>query len=160
VRKHTIGMIAHDAKKDDMVAFIKAHKKEMENFVLIATKNTGRLVRERTGLPVQLLQSGPLGGDQQVGALVANHTVDAVIFLRDALTAHPHEPDVSALMRVCDVHKIPLATNLATAEAVLHCIVETPEALRGEHLAAEFLGTIAADNEQTKRKILGERIVW
>ncbi|OGN87672.1 MAG: methylglyoxal synthase [Chloroflexi bacterium RBG_13_46_9] len=147
MRKHTIALIAHDAKKDDMVAFIKAHKTELVDFILIATKNTGRLVHDRTGLPVQLLQSGPLGGDQQVGALVANNTVDAVIFLRDALTAHPHEPDVSALLRVCDVHNIPLATNLATAEAVLHCIVDTPEALQGEHLAADFLETIAVVNE-------------
>ena len=143
MRKNTIALIAHDAKKDDMVDFIKAHKTELGNFVLIATKNTGQLIHERTGLSVQLLQSGPLGGDQQVGALVANGIVDAVIFLRDALTAHPHEPDVSALLRVCDVHNIPLATNLATAEAVLHCIIDTPEALRGEHLVADFLQTVA-----------------
>ena len=72
MRKNTIALIAHDAKKDDMVAFIKAHKTELTDFLLIATKNTGQLIHERTGLPVQLLQSGPLGGDQQVGALVAN----------------------------------------------------------------------------------------
>lgn len=147
MRKHTIALIAHDAKKDDMVAFIKAHKTELADFILIATKNTGRLMHERTGLLVQLLQSGPLGGDQQVGALVANNTVEAVIFLRDALTAHPHESDLSALLRVCDVHNIPLATNPATAEAVLHCIVDTPEALHGEHLAADFLEAAAAVNE-------------
>ena len=144
MRKHTIALIAHDAKKDEMVAFIKAHKTELVDFMLIATKSTGQLVHERTGLPVQLLLSGPLGGDQQVGALVANNTVDAVIFLRDPLTAHPHEPDVSALLRVCDVHNIPLATNLATAEAVLHCMVDVPEALKGEHLAADFLESVAA----------------
>ena len=144
VRKHTIALIAHDAKKDQMVAFIKAHKTELVDFILIATKCTGQLIHERTGLPVELLQSGPLGGAQQVGALVANNTVDAVIFLRDALTAHPHEPDVSALLRVCDVHNIPLATNMATAEAVLHCFVDTPEALRGEHLAADYLESVAA----------------
>jgi methylglyoxal synthase len=144
VRKNTIALIALDAKKDDMVAFIKAHKSELTDFMLIATKSTGQLIHERTGLPVQLLLSGPLGGDQQVGALVANDTVDAVIFLRDALTAHPHEPDVSALLRVCDVHNIPLATNLATAEVVLHCIVDAPEALKGEHLAADFLESVAA----------------
>lgn len=146
VRKNTIALIAHDAKKDDMVAFIKAHKTELSDLLLIATKSTGQLIHERTGLPVQLLQSGPLGGDQQVGALVASSTVDAVIFLRDALTAHPHEPDVSALLRVCDVHNIPLATNLATAEAVLHCIVDAPEALHGEHLVADYLESIAVDH--------------
>jgi len=146
-KKFTIVLIAHDAKKDDMVAFIKAHKNELGDFQIIATKSTGQLVHERTGLPVQLLQSGPLGGDQQVGALIANNTVEAVIFLRDALTAHPHEPDVSALLRVCDVHNVPLATNLATAEAVLHCIVDTPEALQGEHLAADFLEAAAKIDE-------------
>ncbi|MDD5287778.1 MAG: methylglyoxal synthase [Dehalococcoidales bacterium] len=147
VRKYTIALIAHDAKKDDMVAFIKAHKTELGDCNLTATRNTGQLVHERTGLPVQLLQSGSLGGDQQVGALVANGDVDAVIFLRDALTAHPYEPDVSALLRLCDVHNIPLATNLASAEAVLHCIVDMPEALRGEYLVADFLHTIAAVHE-------------
>lgn len=144
MRKNTIALIAHDAKKDEMVAFIKAHKIELSDFILIATKNTGQLIHERTGLPVQLLHSGPLGGDQQIGALVANNTVDAVIFLRDALTAHPHEPDVSTLLRICDVHNIPLATNLAIAEAVLHCIVDAPEALKGEHLAADYLESVAA----------------
>ena len=147
MRKNTIALIAHDAKKDEMVAFIKAHKTELTDFILIATKNTGQLIHERTGLPVQLLHSGPLGGDQQVGALVANNGVDAVIFLRDALTAHPHEPDVSALLRVCDVHNIPLATNLATAEAVLHLLAEHPEALSGHHLAAHFLEEIANKHE-------------
>ena len=130
MRKNTIALIAHDAKKDDMVTFIQAHKAELRDFALVATRSTGQLVREHTGLEVQLLQSGPLGGDQQVGALVATNDVDAVIFLRDALTAHPHEPDVTALLRVCDVHNIPLATNLATAEAVLHLIVSKPEALQ------------------------------
>ena len=147
MRKNTIALIAHDAKKDEMVAFIKAHKTELNDFMLIATKSTGQLIHERTGLPVQLLLSGPLGGDQQVGALVANNTVDAVIFLRDALTAHPHEPDVSALLRVCDVHNIPLATNLATALAVLHLLAEHPEALSGHHLAAQFLEEIANKHE-------------
>ncbi len=143
-RENTIALIAHDATKDDMVIFIKAHKTELVHSVLIATKNTGQLIHERTGLPVQLLLSGALGGDQQVGALVADGTVDAIIFLRDALTSHPNEPDVSALLRVCDVHNIPLATNLTSAEAVLHLIAEHPEALSGHHLAAQFLEEVAA----------------
>jgi len=147
VRKHTIALIAHDAKKDKMVAFIKAHKAELIDFILVATKNTGQLIHERTVLPVQLLQSGPFGGDQQVGALVANEEVNAVIFLRDPLTAHPHEPDVSALLRVCDAHNIPLATNLASAEAVLHLMVEHPEALSEHHLSAQFLEENAAKHD-------------
>ena len=147
MRKNMIALIAHDAKKDEMVAFIKAHKAELIDFMIIATKSTGQLIHERTGLPVQLLQSSSLGGDQQVGALVANNAVDAVIFLRDPLTAHPHEPDVSALLRVCDVHNVPLATNMATAEAVLHCFIDAPEALGGHHLAAQFLEEIADKHE-------------
>jgi methylglyoxal synthase len=75
---------------------------------------------------------------------VANNALSAVIFLRDPLTAHPHEPDVSALLRVCDVHNVPLATNIATAEAVLHLIAEHPEALSGHHLMAQFIGEMAS----------------
>ena len=145
-RKNTIALIAHDAKKDDMVVFIKAHKTELGHSVLIATKNTGQFIHERTGLPVQLLLSDTLGGAQQVGALVANGTVDAVIFLRDALTAHPQESDASALLRVCDVYNIPLATNLTAAEAVLHLMAEHPEALSGHHLAAQFLEEVVAQH--------------
>ena len=111
---------------------------------MLATRGTGRLIQSRTDLPVTLLQSGPLGGDQQIGALVANGEIDAVIFLRDSLTAHPHEPDVAALLRICDVHNVPLATNIATAEAVMHLIFEHPEALTGHHLAAQFLKEMAA----------------
>ena len=139
-----LALIAHDAKKDEMVAFIKAHKTELADFVLIATKGTGQLIRERTGLSVQLLQSGQLGGDQQIGALVANEEVNGVIFLRDPLTAHLREPDVIALLRVCDVHNIPFASNLTSAEGVLHLMVEHPEALSGHHLASQFLEENAA----------------
>ena len=144
MKKFTLALIAHDAKKEDMVQLVKAHKEELAKVTLVATRSTGQLVMGRTRLPVTLMQSGPLGGDQQIGALVANEEVDAVIFLRDPLTAHPHEPDVSALLRVCDAHGIPLATNIATAEAVLHLLSEHPEALNGHHLAADFLEEIAA----------------
>ena len=85
------------------------------------------MIQQATGLPVTLMQSGPLGGDQQIGAMVASNSVKAVIFLRDPLTAQPHEPDITALLRVCDVHNVPLATNLATAEAVLHLLFEPPD---------------------------------
>ena len=142
--RKTIALIAHDAKKEDMVQLVKAHKEELAEVDLIATRSTGLTLKERAGLPVTLLQSGPLGGDQQIGALVANGEVTAVIFLRDPLTAHPHEPDVSALLRVCDVHDVPLATNLATAEAVLHLVSEHPEALAEHHLAAQFIKEMAS----------------
>jgi methylglyoxal synthase len=144
MKKFTLALIAHDAKKEDMVRLMKAHKEELTGVTLVATRSTGQLIMGRTRLPVTLMQSGPLGGDQQIGALIANEEVDAVIFLRDPLTAHPHEPDVSALLRVCDAHSVPLATNIATAEAVLHLLAEHPEALKGHHLAAEYLDEIAA----------------
>ena len=145
--RKTLALVAHDAKKEDMVHLVKAHREEMAEVDLIATRSTGQLIQARTGLPVTLLQSGPLGGDQQIGALVANGEVDAAIFLREPLTAHPHEPDVSALLRVCDAHNVPLATNLATAEAVLHLIAEHPEALAGHRLAAQCIGEMVSVHE-------------
>ncbi|MCL4455763.1 MAG: methylglyoxal synthase [Deinococcus sp.] len=114
-----LALIAHDGKKTDMVSFAKDHKDTLARFPLIATGTTGRMLREKAGLEVEVLQSGPMGGDQQIGARIAEDKVLAVIFLRDPLQAQPHEPDVSALMRICDVHNVPLATNLAAAEAVL-----------------------------------------
>ena len=144
MKEFTLALIAHDAQKEDMVQLVKAHKEELSNVTLVATRSTGQLVMARTKLPLTLMQSGPLGGDQQIGAMIANEEVDAVIFLRDPLTAHPHEPDVSALLRICDAHSVPLATNVATAEAVLRLFAEYPEALSGHHLAAEYLDEIAA----------------
>ncbi|MCS7057400.1 MAG: methylglyoxal synthase [Meiothermus sp.] len=114
-----LALIAHDRKKTDMVAFAMTHRELLSRFPLVATGTTGRLLQEKVGLSVTRMLSGPLGGDQQIGAMVAEERVLAVIFLRDPLEAQPHEPDVQALMRVCDVHNVPLATNLAAAEAVL-----------------------------------------
>lgn len=145
--RFTLALIAHDAKKEEMVQLVKAHGEALSRVTLVATRSTGQLVMGRTRLPVTLMQSGPLGGDQQIGSMVADGVVNAVIFLRDPLTAHSHEPDVSALLRVCDAHGVPLATNIATAEAVLHLIFEHPEALNGHHLAAEYLEEIAAKHE-------------
>ncbi|MDX2006768.1 MAG: methylglyoxal synthase [Meiothermus sp.] len=114
-----LALIAHDGKKTDMVAFAIQHKADLAKYPLIATGTTGRLLIEKAGLSVERFLSGPKGGDQQIGAKIAQDEVLAVIFLRDPLTAQPHEPDVQALMRVCDVHNVPLATNLAAAEAIL-----------------------------------------
>ncbi len=124
MNKYTIAMVAHDAKKEAMVELAKENKEKLSKLKLVATKTTGQLIRDNAGIQVSLLQSGPMGGDQQIGAMVAGGELEAVIFLRDPLTAQPHEPDISALMRVCDVHNVPLATNLATAEAVLNFIFE------------------------------------
>jgi len=139
----TIALIAHDAKKEDMARLAETHKEKLSWLHLVATKSTGQLVQNRIKLPVTLMQSGPLGGDQQVGSLVTSGMVKAVIFLRDPLTAQPHEPDITALMRVCDVHNVPLATNLASAEALLHFIFEHPELLKDSRLKAQM------DNELT-----------
>lgn len=115
----TVALIAHDRKKEEMLAFAMAHREALAAHQLIATATTGRLVAEGTGLTVKAYLSGPLGGDLQIGALVACQAVDAVIFLRDPLTAQPHEPDITALLRVCDVHNVPVATNEAAAAMLL-----------------------------------------
>lgn len=111
-----VALIAHDGRKEAMVGFVRRHRTRLAGQPLVATATTGALIEKETGLPVSRCLSGPQGGDLQIGALVAEGRVRAVIFLRDPLTAHPHEPDISALMKVCDTHNIPLATNLATAE--------------------------------------------
>ncbi|MBQ2932814.1 MAG: methylglyoxal synthase [Clostridia bacterium] len=114
-----IALIAHDKKKELMVDFCIAYKGILEKHNLCATGTTGSLVSEATGLSVNLFLSGPQGGDQQIGARIAYNEIDLVLFFRDPLTAQPHEPDVSALFRLCDVHNIPLATNSATAEVLI-----------------------------------------
>jgi methylglyoxal synthase len=119
-----VALIAHDDKKDDMIAFILRFRDLLACQEIVATNTTGTLIEKETGLNVTKMLSGPLGGDLQIGALIATEQVQAVIFLRDPLTAHPHEPDISALMKVCDTHNIPLATNLATAELVLRYVGE------------------------------------
>jgi len=114
-----IALIAHDKKKQDIVQFSNAYAHVLKEHKLYATGTTGKMITTETGLAIKRFQSGPLGGDQQIGAMIANNEMDIVIFLRDPLTAQPHEPDVSALMRLCDVHHIPLATNLAAAEIII-----------------------------------------
>ena len=112
-------LIAHDNMKDDMVLFAQKHREILSQFTLYATGTTGKRLIDETGLPVHRLQSGPIGGDQQIGALIAAGQIHFVIFLRDPLTAQSHEPDVQALLRLCDVHKIPFATNITTAEIMI-----------------------------------------
>lgn len=119
-----IALIAHDEKKEDMITFAKKHREVLSKMRLIATGTTGQRLIDETGLDVERMASGPIGGDQMIGAEIAKDRLDGVIFLRDPLTAQPHEPDVSALLRLCDVHEIPLATNLATAEMIIHSLAE------------------------------------
>lgn len=113
-----VAMVAHDAKKADMVQLARRHLDLLSQLELVATGTTGLLVAG-VGLDVERVNSGPAGGDLQIGALIASGEIDAVIFLRDPLSAHPHEPDINALLKVCDTHDVPLATNIASAELML-----------------------------------------
>ena len=115
----SVALIAHDAKKTALATFVEHHAHILEQYHLLATSTTGKVIAERTDLTLERFQSGPQGGDLQVGARIAEGSVLAVIFFRDPLTAQPHEPDVSALLRICDVHDVPLATNPGSAEAVI-----------------------------------------
>lgn len=116
----TIALIAHDGKKDDMVRFARANRHHLEQYTLIATGTTGERLRQATGLPVERMLSGPYGGDAQIAAQVAQGQVVCVIFLVDPLYAHPHEPDIQGLLRICNVHNVPVATNEASAQLLLN----------------------------------------
>ena len=117
--KFTLVFTAHDTKKEDLIHFVKAYSELLTGFELVATRNTGWMIHQSTGLPVTILNSSLYGGIQQIGALVANNKVDAVFLLREPLIVQAHEPDIIALTRLCDVHNVILATNLATSEAIL-----------------------------------------
>ena len=114
-----LALIAHDGKKADMVAFATFNRDKLADYRIVATATTGRLLREKVGLEVEECLSGPVGGDVQIAARVASREVDAVLFLVDPLDKHPHDPDIQAVQRVCNVHDVPLATNVATANLVI-----------------------------------------
>jgi len=114
-----IAFIAHDKKKELMVQFCIAYKGIIEKHSLFATDNTGKMITENTGLNVYRFLSGSQGGDQQIGARVAYNEIDLVLFFRDPITPETYEPDVSSLLKLCDMHNIPVATNLATAEVLI-----------------------------------------
>jgi methylglyoxal synthase len=120
-----IALIAHDGKKADMVHFLSGFKDRLlrSDVALVATGTTGLHI-EKAGFEVQKLLSGPIGGDAQIAAMAAQKELDLVIFFRDPLDKHPHEPDVQMLMRICDVHNIPLATNPASAELMFKAITQ------------------------------------
>lgn len=117
-----IALIAHDKKKAEMIELAAKYRDVLDEHELFATGTTGTMIMGETGLKITRMKSGPLGGDQQIGSMIAEGNLDMVIFLRDPLTAQPHEPDVSALLRLCDVQKIPLATNIRSAEIMLRAI--------------------------------------
>ena len=117
-----IALIAHDNMKNDLVEFSKKHADFFKKYPLVATGTTWKRIAEATGLEIHRYQSGPIGGDQQIGADIAMNEIEAVFFFRDPLTAQPHEPDISALIRLADVHKIPIATNQSTAELLVSAL--------------------------------------
>lgn len=120
--KLKIALIAHDNKKNTMVGFCIAYESILTKYGLYATGTTGKRIIEATNLNVTRLNSGPMGGDQMIGSLICQKKIDLVIFLRDPLTAQPHEPDIQALIRLCDVYDVPVATNLASAEIFIKAL--------------------------------------
>ncbi|TDL34752.1 methylglyoxal synthase [Jeotgalibacillus sp. S-D1] len=117
-----IALIAHDKKKAELMEFVQLHLEVFQQHELFATGTTGMRITEQTGLIIHRFRSGPLGGDQEIGAKIANQELDAVFFFRDPLTAQPHEPDVSALIRLGDVYQIPMATNIGMGKILINAI--------------------------------------
>ena len=118
----TLALIAHDGKKAEMVAFALAHTEVLQRYNLVATNTTGSLLGEHTNLKVRRLLSGPQGGDAQIAAQVAGGVVAAVFFFLDPLGKHPHDPDIRGLLRICNVHNVPLATNPASATFIISTV--------------------------------------
>jgi methylglyoxal synthase len=115
----TIALIAHDGKKADMLAFAMQNRESLARFQLVATGTTGKLIQDKTGLEVERVLSGPLGGDVQIAARVVTGDIHAVVFFVDPLDKHPHDPDIQTLMRACNVHNVPMATNVASAAFII-----------------------------------------
>ncbi|QLG48769.1 methylglyoxal synthase [Natrinema halophilum] len=119
-----IALIAHDETKPELIEFARTHETQLQEYDLIATGTTGKRLLEGTDLEVERKESGPLGGDLMIGAEVAAGELDGIVFLRDPLRAQPHEPDISALLRICDVHDTAIATNLASASFLIEGLAE------------------------------------
>ena len=127
-RRPTIALVAHDRMKDRMVALAQEFRALLATHALVATGTTGGRLRDEAGLDVECVLSGPLGGDLQIGARLAVGEVRALVFLRDPMTPQPHEPDINALVRACDVHDVPCATNVASARLLLRALDAPPAA--------------------------------
>ena len=117
--RKTLALIAHDGKKTDVLAFAMENQEVLARYNLIATNTTGQLLKEKAGLKVTQMLSGPIGGDAQIAAAVAQGEIEAVFFFVDPLGKHPHDPDIQTLLRICNVHDVPLATNTATARYII-----------------------------------------
>jgi len=122
-----VALIAHDEKKSDIIDLAQEYESLLAEFEIVGTGTTGKRIMEETDLTVERKQSGPLGGDTQIGAEVAEDEMDGIVFLRDPLTAQPHEPDISALLRICDVHDVPLATTISGAVYLLNGLAQDIE---------------------------------
>lgn len=118
-KQKRIALIAHDGKKEEMIQWCEEHKEILQRHFLCGTGTTARMIADATGLPVKGYNSGPLGGDQQIGAKIVEGVIDFVVFFSDPLTAQPHDPDVKALMRIAQVYDIPMAVNRATADFMI-----------------------------------------
>ncbi|MGX1640779.1 MULTISPECIES: methylglyoxal synthase [Sphingobacterium] len=127
----TIALIAHDGKKAEMVAFVKDHQEGLSKAHLVATGTTGSYIQQ-TGLEVELKLSGPKGGDAQIAAMAAEGKIQGIIFFRDPLGKHPHEPDIQMLMRICDLWNVPLATNPATGSLIIKGLLEEDTEIYGK----------------------------
>ncbi len=114
-----VALIAHDDEKPTMIDLVSEYEGVLSNFELVTTGTTGQRIQTETGLTVERKESGPVGGDTQIGAEVVDGEIDGVIFLQDPMTAQPHEPDIGALVRICDVHDVPLATCRSAGEYVI-----------------------------------------
>ena len=131
-QKITIAIVAHDGKKADMVAWATYNRETLADYNIIGTGTTGKLLQEKVGLKIERLMSGPYGGDAQIAARVVEGEVDCVFFFVDPLDKHPHEPDIQTLLRACNVHNVPIATNIATADLII-----SSNALLRHHKAPE-----------------------
>ena len=134
----TIALIAHDSKKELMVQFCTAYCRILSQHKLVATGTTGKLISEATGLQVQRFLAGVQGGDQQIASRIACNEIDLLLFFRDPINAKPSEPNEMTLLRLCDVHNIPMATNIATAEVLIHGLVLADILLHGGNGGREF----------------------
>lgn len=114
-----IALIAHDAMKDEMIEWCQHHRETLERHILHGTGTTSGLISKHTGLRVNGVASGPLGGDQQIGAMIVEGEIDFIIFLADPLVSQPHDPDVKALLRIAQVYDVPIASNLSTADFMI-----------------------------------------
>jgi methylglyoxal synthase len=127
MKNKSIALVAHDHKKKDLVEWVKLNKEKLSSFNVYATGTTGKLIEEEVVIPVLKLKSGPLGGDQQIGALIAEEKIDVLIFFWDPLEAQSHDPDIKALLRLAVVWNIPMACNRSTADMIFSSVLLTSD---------------------------------